>query len=923
MFISKKQFKKKIKYNPRKHSVTLKLHKESEKKHNSRRQQILDWVSEILHVQTLTMEEAFRNDWIHLLNLVNVISPCQYNKVVNTTSSSMQRMKNLEEYQRTLKFCKYKYMNDFAADEFLKDELSREALIQLIRSLLYLKKRYEMIGVRKDKSQEIRSFYVLSTDEADCYNSIQEESLQENVKIDNVFWLDHKKRLESFQKNQEEEEKESEKKKDSNVSSSSFSKSSSMSPLSSSEGNEGIQETKDENQKDQVKKVEKAKNKTSSGSSSNSSNSGSGIEFSDETQKKTEKEKVDQKETKKKNKETITKKNKSSSGSSSNSSSSSSRENEDSNENNQETKDESQKDQKKKVEKSKNKTSSGSSSNPSSSSEENGKETNNKRKGKEKEQEKGMEMETKQKNKEENEKSTKVPSTSEEGNENKTQKEVKNPKQENGSQTKKANSSKKTSDKDSKNKKSAKDQKKKKKRKDSSSSNSSDDNSSSSSSGETTSESESETTSTGSTGTTSETSSLGDSDSMDSSSTKRRKKFNKSTKRQKKKKSKYKTKKKKKVTRELKLAKGEHLYEILAYNSSNTEYFSRNLQEIFKIKNKNPNKYWYIYSVFFILNYLDEWRKQGNTNLLRGIRDKALGKKYEKFVQRAYSDAQDFAKNGKAIFKCFIGEPNSQTFREGELKILKKGIVISLTNMKGHFYKKKLSESMTFSLHKTDPFVISYEILKPPKCFPIKFQSEFDKILAIMTLIYFIKNRGDKRKIGHNPYNMTAHPVIKRVLPPLEIPNERFKKLISGTDYVNMKGNAKEILAKYYSQRGVNFLIAIVNIKEYPLVSGYIKVRENEIKIGCNKTTLFKVPFTHKPILMKNPNDSKVFLIRWTQNAMCGTSSEPAVSVMCKAVSERSLITKSIMYFIKNWQDKEKIKRNKKKSKKKDRKQRK
>ncbi|KAJ3426164.1 cardiomyopathy-associated protein [Anaeramoeba flamelloides] len=922
MFISQKQFQKKIKYNPRKHSVTLKLHKESEKKHNSRKEQILDWVSEILHVQTLTMEETFRNDWIHLLNLVNVISPCRYNKVVKTTSSSMQRVKNLEEYRRTLKFCKYKNRDDFASDEFLKDKLPREGLIKLTRSLLYLKKRYEMIGVRKDKSQEIRSFYVLSTDEGDCYNSIQEETLQENVKIDNVFWLDHKERLETFQKNQEEEEEEEEKNKEKNTnsnessssSSSSYSKSSSMSPLSSSEGNKSDKETKntkDENQKDQEKKIEKAKNKTSSGSSSNSSSS------SDEKENKNEKEKTDRKETITQENKTITKKNKSSSGSSSNFSPfSTTSENDDSNENKKETKDQNNTD-----EKFENKKSSSSSS--SEENEDPNQKINKKSQGKEKENEKEKEIEQSKEN--ENEKSTKATSTStsKEGNDKNAKKEVNNKDQETGSKKNESTSSKKTSDKDSQSKRSTKD----KKKKDYSSTNSSDDGSSSSLSGETTSGSGTGSTSTGSTATTSENSSSGytdsDSDSTDSSTTNRKKKFNKSTKRHKKNETKYKTKQNQKRTRELRLAKGEHNYEILAYTSSNTEYFSRNLKEIFNIKKKSPNKYWYIYTVFFILNYLDEWKKQGNSNLLRGIRDKALGKKYEKFVQRAYSDAKDFAKNGKAIFKCFIGEPNSQTFRQGELKILKKGVVINLTNMKGHFYKKKLSESMTFSVHKTDPFVISYEILKPPKCFPIKFQSEFDKILATMTLIYFIKNRGDKKKIGHNPYNGKPHSVTQRVLPPLEIPNRKFKKLISGTDYVNMKGNAKEILAKYYKQGGVNFLIAIINIKEYPLVSGYIKVRENEIKIGCKKTTLFSVPFAQKPILMKNPNDKKLFLIRWVQNAMCGTSSEPAVSVMCKTVSERSLITKSIMYFIQNWQDKEKIKRNKKKSKKKDRKQRK
>eukprot|EP01155_Anaeramoeba_flamelloides_P018845 Anaeramoba_flamelloidesa571782_42.p1 GENE.a571782_42~~a571782_42.p1 ORF type:complete len:326 (+),score=79.53 a571782_42:1029-2006(+) len=319
-----------------------------------------------------------------------------------------------------------------------------------------------------------------------------------------------------------------------------------------------------------------------------------------------------------------------------------------------------------------------------------------------------------------------------------------------------------------------------------------------------------------------------------------------------------------------------------------------------------------------MLNYLDGWKKQDREQILLRFPNTKLAKKYEKQIIRGHKGSKNFAMNGVANFQCSICDSSLNSFREGEMHLSKNKIVLQLSHLKTPLFAKKLNSRYLISLHKKDTHIFCIELIlsqKKQKQYMIRFKKKENTLLCMMTLILFIQNNN----IGINPTDKNEVKLSKLsgiVLPPLVAPNEKFKKLLQTVDTINMRSKPTEIFKKFYDQSGVNFLAAIVSSKKYPLRAGYIKVRKNGFKVGVKSSITFSVHFKNNPLVFKCPEDENMFMIKWTEDAMCRASSDNTITLYCERKSERSLITRSIVYFNHKWLKLQRQKRkNKKRSK--------
>ncbi|KAJ3435638.1 hypothetical protein M0812_19380 [Anaeramoeba flamelloides] len=145
--------------------------------------------------------------------------------------------------------------------------------------------------------------------------------------------------------------------------------------------------------------------------------------------------------------------------------------------------------------------------------------------------------------------------------------------------------------------------------------------------------------------------------------------------------------------------------------------------------------------------------------------------------------------------------------------------------------------------------------------------------------------------------------ISELIIPPLVAPNMKFLKKLTSIDDLHLNNNLEKILAKFYQNGGVNFLCTLYTNKKYPLISSFIEIRKTKLIIGYEKKIFFKIPFSAKPQIAKNDKHRTLFSLEWTQKATCSAKTRPLIRIVCTRTSERSLITKAIDYFNMKWND--------------------
>ncbi|KAJ6238480.1 protein casc3 [Anaeramoeba flamelloides] len=156
-------------------------------------------------------------------------------------------------------------------------------------------------------------------------------------------------------------------------------------------------------------------------------------------------------------------------------------------------------------------------------------------------------------------------------------------------------------------------------------------------------------------------------------------------------------------------------------------------------------------------------------------------------------------------------------------------------------------------------------------------------------------NNKDNQKSKRNDYYSNLE------IPPLAAPNKKFLNKMSSIENVDFDDNPQEILNGYLRNGGVNFLCAILNNSKKGALPGFIKIRKSKIMVGFEKSTVFKIPYSSMPNVIKHKDNDSIFLVEWTKKSTCSATSQPIVKFICSRTLERSLITHTMKYFIKNW----------------------
>ncbi|KAJ3442729.1 auxilin/cyclin g-associated kinase-related [Anaeramoeba flamelloides] len=397
----------------------------------------------------------------------------------------------------------------------------------------------------------------------------------------------------------------------------------------------------------------------------------------------------------------------------------------------------------------------------------------------------------------------------------------------------------------------------------------------------------------------------------------------------------------------------DNLYEI-KYGLDEKIYFNQDLDTIIKQMDPKPTlgRQRCVYLNYLLFNTIDEWKSASHEKTLNQKCSENL-EKYDNYTQEAYEDVLLVAKMGGASFKCQIYEDlnfikKNKILKENEeksssrkgnqqinhaeenkkvLELEKKNLQIvdpikfDAENFKKlnakTYYKSKLSTKMgfAFSPNNRKIFAIKRDAKKESKYLILEFETIIEMLSTLISIIFFISKKNEKKLIGYNP-EIETEPVVKntRIMPTLKSPNKKFYKQMSSTELIDMNTGPRKILENYYRNNGVNFLVTVVTKNEFPLKPGFIIIKKNNLQIGVEKNIIHNVGYECSIMIEKSKNNSKVFKINWTIQRSCRAIAQGTAKIVCANSAERSLVSRSILYFSEKWIKANKKKRNKKKN---------
>ncbi|KAJ3449026.1 mis18-binding protein [Anaeramoeba flamelloides] len=165
---------------------------------------LVQWAKGLLGLPSLTLKCLFSTCCLNLLNLINIISPCRINKVSCVSNELIQQSENLQEYVSTLETIGFKFQKRIIISEMVQGFSKFHQL--LLKSLLFLKNRYETFGALKQTKQETRKFYLWKPENCSNFRQlyqqnknlliIEQDALhnffqnkETSIKVLNKYWL--------------------------------------------------------------------------------------------------------------------------------------------------------------------------------------------------------------------------------------------------------------------------------------------------------------------------------------------------------------------------------------------------------------------------------------------------------------------------------------------------------------------------------------------------------------------------------------------------------------------------------------------------------------------------------------------------------------------------------------------------------------
>ncbi|KAJ3445867.1 hypothetical protein M0812_11755 [Anaeramoeba flamelloides] len=365
-----------------------------------------------------------------------------------------------------------------------------------------------------------------------------------------------------------------------------------------------------------------------------------------------------------------------------------------------------------------------------------------------------------------------------------------------------------------------------------------------------------------------------------------------------------------------KLKNDEYEFEIIDYLNNNSHYFNSRLGTIFKNENRNPKSI-YIYEIYFLIQYLFFSNQETNQLENQVKYSQPITNTLNKKIQKSYETAKNLLKVGIIKFNIISNLKTDLTHRKAELYLKKTHLeIVYLNPYEKH--RRSWSKGMSFGINKIHTGVVSLEILQRNVYDKFTFENRFEKMVAIFLMIMFILNQGRKKVIGYNPrvkeINFNFFFNSKYIPLPIH-PNEKFLELYSDISIINTVTNQDSILPNYWELGGVNFLVSIAVNREYPIVSGHIKILPDKLKIGIMGNTSIKVSYTNNITTYKNPDNNKIFRLNWEKFNLKGQKREEGIICIALSNRDRKLIIQSILYFLQKWSERLNNKKGKKRKK--------
>ncbi|KAJ6244606.1 DNA-directed RNA polymerase i subunit rpa34 [Anaeramoeba flamelloides] len=390
----------------------------------------------------------------------------------------------------------------------------------------------------------------------------------------------------------------------------------------------------------------------------------------------------------------------------------------------------------------------------------------------------------------------------------------------------------------------------------------------------------------------------------------------------------------------------EYIYEYINYFDLSSLYLKNTLADLFLMFDKDLKSI-YIYEVFFSIRFILQLQKKIKKQTTNEIYS-PIGATLNKSIYSAFKMSQNIMRLGTARFKILYRDSHKKEFEKAELFLKKTHLEIRLLTKKNKKNKKKKknshqnqnnsnnehtkekkdkniknskivkyrrswSKKMVFAIHKIDTKIISLEIFERKLFDCFKFRSRYHKMVATFSMILFIISQGKRRTIGYNPKVKrldTKHLATKFVPLPI-IPNEQFLDLYEDINKLK-QDRISLIFPKFWYPHGVNFLVNVVVNRQYPIVSGYLKIRKDRLIVGIKGSNTINIHFRNQLQLSKNKDNMKIIKIFWHKMNFKFQKTQEKNIIITMSTIESNLIIKTINHFIQQWNELEIAKKFKK-----------
>ncbi|KAJ3443406.1 ankyrin repeat domain 36-related [Anaeramoeba flamelloides] len=365
----------------------------------------------------------------------------------------------------------------------------------------------------------------------------------------------------------------------------------------------------------------------------------------------------------------------------------------------------------------------------------------------------------------------------------------------------------------------------------------------------------------------------------------------------------------------IKLEEGEYHFELFKLeNMEMSVYCKNNLENAF-ISTHKPTNSWYVYEMYFGMNLLND-RKSTTLKETLGFDNKVITKFYKKILF-AYKMALNYLKLGKTRFTLQISQANFQNYKDTHLIIDPKGFTFYNYNF-DEIVSHKWKTDITYGINKMFLNTGSIESLHPKFFHKVKFDNSREKWIVFFTLILFnLHSSKKKNTIGENQYKELNNPEKLKIyqFPNLIYPNKKFLQKLTDYSFIDKK-NPSNSIHQFWENNGVNFEICLLINRSYPVQPSFLKLRKNQLKICTEDLTKISINWNQGITVFRRKSNKRLIRLSWSKNQQQSTSKKNkqstqnndkqpeerlSIVILTKTGSDRSLIYRTLYYFIKQY----------------------